>query len=231
VHASFTNIAFVLVDTGSLLGTGHVHVVVQYARKMQSPIALGDSDSRYHTICGIAIHYKSSAPSTPQVTPPSAAATDAPDTAVALYHGFGANLWSWMQVQQQLADDVRALVTAHDMPGFGLTERSRSLRAYRLQTNGDIGREVQNLEWAARAGRGQQPLHILVGHSLGCAAIATSLVADPDGIDGIVLVSPAIMVSPFAHRAHLASRTIRCAPCVPGAHTLGLLWHGFVPVL
>ena len=39
--------------------------------------------------------------------------------------GFGANLHSYKKVQQPLADALGdgALVTSHDMPGFGLTER------------------------------------------------------------------------------------------------------------
>lgn len=62
--------------------------------------------------------------------------------AIALYHGFGANLWSWMRVQQQLADETGATVLAHDMPGFGLTERASTASAYTLQRNGDIGRSL-----------------------------------------------------------------------------------------
>lgn len=39
------------------------------------------------------------------------------------FHGFGANTWSWSRVQQLLADRLAGVVTAHDMPGFGLTQR------------------------------------------------------------------------------------------------------------
>lgn len=46
-----------------------------------------------------------------------------PSAALHCYHGFGSNTWSWSLVQQELADKLGALVTAHDMPGFGLTER------------------------------------------------------------------------------------------------------------
>lgn len=69
-------------------------------------------------------------------------ATAAASAVIALYHGFGANLWSWMNVQQELADATGATVVAHDMPGFGLTERSAAQSAYSLQTNGDIGRQL-----------------------------------------------------------------------------------------
>ena len=43
--------------------------------------------------------------------------------ALALLHGFGANAFSWSYVDRQLAARLRAQVTAHDMPGFGLTQR------------------------------------------------------------------------------------------------------------
>lgn len=72
----------------------------------------------------------------------SATAVAAATAAIALYHGFGANLWSWGKVQQQLADATGSPVVAHDMPGFGLTERPAAQSAYTLQTNGDIGRQL-----------------------------------------------------------------------------------------
>jgi pimeloyl-ACP methyl ester carboxylesterase len=56
--------------------------------------------------------------------PPAAAARlQGPVPALHCYHGFGSNTWSWSLVQQQLAERLGALVTAHDMPGFGLTQR------------------------------------------------------------------------------------------------------------
>lgn len=39
------------------------------------------------------------------------------------YHGFGANLFSYKPVVQRLAAAVGGVVSAHDCPGFGLTER------------------------------------------------------------------------------------------------------------
>ncbi len=38
-------------------------------------------------------------------------------------HGFGASAYSWSFVQDELARELGAVVTAHDMPGFGLTQR------------------------------------------------------------------------------------------------------------
>lgn len=231
---------------------------------MRTPEDLADADSRFREACGITAHYKCFSP--------KAYAQEA-KCAIACYHGFGANLWSWERVQQQLADAVGGVVSAHDMPGFGLTERSRRQEAYRLRTNGDIGRALLAHELQQRAGAGARPflalvatchqpgccctfctrcaqkrenevpdashaeckvcalqlptrghradaparaetseaLRVLVGHSLGCAAIAASFIADPMGVDGIVLVAPAIMANPFKHRAQLVHREVRCA--------------------
>ena len=43
--------------------------------------------------------------------------------AVHQMHGFGANTGSWDYCQRQLAERLQADVTAHDTPGFGLTQR------------------------------------------------------------------------------------------------------------
>ncbi|MEW5308004.1 MAG: hypothetical protein WDW36_010368 [Sanguina aurantia] len=56
------------------------------------------------------------------------------------YHGFGANLFSYEPVVQRLAAAVGGVVSAHDCPGFGLTERPTSLGKYFLEYNGRLGR-------------------------------------------------------------------------------------------
>jgi hypothetical protein len=38
-------------------------------------------------------------------------------------HGLGANTYSWSFVQDMLAAQLGAVTTAHDIPGFGLTQR------------------------------------------------------------------------------------------------------------
>jgi predicted alpha/beta hydrolase family esterase len=50
---------------------------------------------------------------------------------------------------------------------------------------------------------------ILVGHSLGCAAMVTSFIKDLTNVDGLVLVAPAIIASPLRHRAQLLRREVR----------------------
>ena len=103
---------------------------------------LADPDSRFKVLNEVAVHYKVA----------NGAAGGAPKLAVAMYHvgnprmldasqralshipttiifiyylaqGFGANTFSWSFVDKLLAEDLQALVTSHDMPGFGLTQR------------------------------------------------------------------------------------------------------------
>ena len=76
---------------------------------------LGNVDSQFKTISDMDVHY------TLQV--PADAGSKAEATAVHCYHGFGANTASWAYMRQPLADALAARVTAHDMPGFGLTQR------------------------------------------------------------------------------------------------------------
>lgn len=72
---------------------------------------LVDQDSRFAVLHGISVHYKAASPySRPKAT-------------IHCFHGFGANTGSWGKVHRQLAYTLAAQVTAHDMPGFGLTER------------------------------------------------------------------------------------------------------------
>lgn len=72
---------------------------------------LGDRDSKFADIEGVTVHYKVHAPSA------------VPRAALHCYHGFGANTGSWAPVQAKMSHELDALVTSHDMPGFGLTER------------------------------------------------------------------------------------------------------------
>lgn len=65
---------------------------------------------------------------------------------------------------------------------------------------------------------------VLVGHSLGAAGLASSFVHNPEGVDGIVLVAPAIIVSPFSVSPKLRSRKIMCAAPSSAPHT-----HALVP--
>ena len=74
---------------------------------------LGDEDSRFAKLHGINVHYKAFGPS-----------SGSPKAAIHCFHGFGANTASWTAVHRKMVDALQSQVTTHDMPGFGLTERS-----------------------------------------------------------------------------------------------------------
>ena len=202
----------------------HLHVNTkqvscsQYTQVRRHPQDLADPDSRYMEACNLGVHYKVAVP----VPDDSCASmlpggSSQPAAALALLHGLGANAWSWEPVQQLLAKQCNAVVTAHCMPGLGLTERTTDMAAFSLQTNGHISRRVQHAELERMApstveGTAIEEANakrILVGHSLGCAGIAASFIADPSCIAGLVLVAPAIMANPF-DSIRLEARCVRC---------------------
>jgi len=99
---------------------------------------LKDHDSVFRELHGTAVHYKL-----------AQGLDTAHPTAVHCYHGFGANTFSWSYVYKALSTQLRAQVTKHDMPGFGLTQRPRDIDGYSLEFNGRLGRLVMDAELAA----------------------------------------------------------------------------------
>ena len=81
---------------------------------------LAGPDSRFRALGGVTVHYKVARGR------PEGGQQQLPRLGIAMYHGFGANTFSWSFVDRLLAQRLAALVTAHDMPGFGLTQRYAS---------------------------------------------------------------------------------------------------------
>ncbi len=125
--------------------------VIRYVQARERAFELlGDPDSRFRPIGSLGVHVKVKvgqlplppprpAPAAALADPPpqqqqqqqhdggsltaAAAAAPEPVCAVHCYHGFGANLGSYKRVQELMAGALRGVVTAHDMPGFGLSQR------------------------------------------------------------------------------------------------------------
>ena len=72
-------------------------------------------DSRWTRAFGVDVHYT--------VKTPSGGLDSVPPLVVTCLHGFGSNEWSFSRITQELADELNAVVSAHDTPGFGLTQR------------------------------------------------------------------------------------------------------------
>ena len=92
-------------------------LIVPLQARLLSVEELRTADSRFSRLGNVGVHYTLQAPQA-KVHAGAAAAT-----AVHCYHGFGANTASWAYMRRPLSDALGAQVTAHDMPGFGLTQR------------------------------------------------------------------------------------------------------------
>lgn len=99
----------------------------QFQALQRSERDLAGPTSRFHSVDGVEYHYTqhggsggSAGGRAPGSEPPP------PPLLVHCVHGLGASSFSWEGfVQEELAGALgsHAVVTAHDMPGFGLTQR------------------------------------------------------------------------------------------------------------
>jgi pimeloyl-ACP methyl ester carboxylesterase len=104
-----------------------------------------------------------------------------------LMHGFGANTFSYREVIEplsQLGD-----VIAYDRPGFGLSERPTSWEGE--NPYGSVGQDLILDQLIAEFASGRDV--ILVGHSAGGTLAAQYVVDNKDAIQGLILISPAIL--------------------------------------
>jgi len=99
------------------------------------------------------------------------------NTTVHVNHGFGASSLSWLPTLPSLATKLQAgCITAHDAPGFGLTQRPQNRTAY--TQSAQYGLKVAcNPTW-------------LLGHSMGCRT--TLEMALQCNASQVVLVAPAL---------------------------------------
>jgi hypothetical protein len=106
-----------------------LHPILHQQSKERLERELGDPDSIFSRLDNILVHIKAkdgtstANSSTSSTNSTSSTSSRGRPLGVHCYHGFGSNTWSWSRCQGQLAQQLGALVTAHDMPGFGLTER------------------------------------------------------------------------------------------------------------
>ena len=104
-----------------------------------------------------------------------------------LMHGFGANTFSFRELTEplsQLGD-----VIAYDRPGFGLSERPTSWEGE--NPYGSIGQDLILDQLITEFASGREV--ILVGHSAGGTLAAQYVVDNKDAIQGLILISPAIL--------------------------------------
>jgi pimeloyl-ACP methyl ester carboxylesterase len=103
-----------------------------------------------------------------------------------LLHGFGASTFSWRYVMDSMSKQGEVL--AYDRPGFGFTDRPTSWSGnnpYGFAGNFDL---LDGL--IERYGSGQEI--ILVGHSAGGSLAAEYARLNPEKVQGLILVAPAV---------------------------------------
>lgn len=183
----------------------------QYKARLLQPSEAKDEDSIFREVLGIQVHYKrrSGCGEARTSTAPQA-------WGMALWHGFGANTYSWeCEALQRLAEALchGSVITAHDCPGFGLTERALSAAKYTFKANAVIGRKVLDLELQRDPVASQRAVEdpetgatsvesaakdmprVYMGHSMGGRSAALAAV-EGKGAEcpaAVILVAPAII--------------------------------------
>jgi pimeloyl-ACP methyl ester carboxylesterase len=107
---------------------------------------------------------------------------------ILLLHGFGASTYSWREVIAPLS--ALGEVIAYDRPGFGFTQRPTTWQ----QTNPyGLEAQIQIIDTFIEHFASQQREVVLIGHSAGGTLAAEYALRNPDSVDALVLVAPAIL--------------------------------------
>jgi acylglycerol lipase len=139
-------------------------------------------------------------------------AWDAPEprAVLLLQHGFGEYAQRYADRYARLIPrllEIGVTVHAFDLEGHGRSPGRRGLT--------DVDRAVAD-HLAARRSLAAQPLPVfLLGHSLGGIVTATSVVRDPSNVSGVILSSPALLVSVNAVTRIFARIASAVAPTLP----------------
>jgi pimeloyl-ACP methyl ester carboxylesterase len=137
----------------------------------QSNQSLADPDSLFIEVNNIDVHYKS---------------TGSGEPVFILLHGFGANVFTWHQVMEPLADYGR--VIAYDRPAFGLTERplewQEDENPYTQKSNIELLVGLMDALEIDQA--------ILVGNSAGGTLGTAFTLAHPERVTALIQVDAAV---------------------------------------
>ena len=106
-----------------------------------------------------------------------------------LMHGFGANTFSFREIVEPLSQ--LGEVIAYDRPGFGLSQRPTSWEGE--NPYGSTGQDLILDELIESFATGRDV--ILVGHSAGGTLAAQYVVDNKDAIQGLILISPAVLTT------------------------------------
>lgn len=133
-------------------------------------------DATFMTVNGLEVHVETA----------NYTGEDAGPPLIVLLHGFGASTFSWREVLEPLAEVGD--VIAYDRPGFGFTERPTEWTSNNpYGTPGNLA-----LLDALLTDLAPDREVIVVGHSAGGLIAAEYARLNPDTVDRLVLVAPAV---------------------------------------
>jgi len=174
------------------------------------PKQLADADSRFVIVDGIEIHYKAKGEGKPDLI---------------LMHGLGSSVVSWQRVMNELSKI--GTVTAYDRPAFGLTER---ILPDDYHERNPYSRRFQPLLLAEFMNQLDIKSAVLVGNSAGGTLAVQMALMDPERVDALILVDPAVLTlggpSPFLNLLIKLPSIDRIGPLI--ARNSGSMAQNFV---
>jgi pimeloyl-ACP methyl ester carboxylesterase len=188
-------------------------VPVPALENVRPPQELADPDSIFLEINGLDVHVKTKGEGR---------------TAFILLHGFGASLYSWNAVMEPIS--AYGKVIAFDRPAFGLTERPLEWEGENPYTPESQIKLILGLmdHYAVEKA-------ILVGNSAGGSLAMQFALAQPERVQGLILVDPAVYSgggAPAFIRPLLATPQARhIGPLIVrqflsgGSDLISLAWH------
>ncbi len=116
------------------------------------------------------------------------AAAQQSDAVFIMLHGFGASSSSWDAVTASLSE--LGQVVAYDRPAFGLTDRPTAWQQQNPYSSDGVVAQLGEVV-GQYSSEGKQVY--LVGHSAGAMVAAQYAIDNPERVNGLILVAPAIL--------------------------------------
>jgi pimeloyl-ACP methyl ester carboxylesterase len=142
---------------------------------VMSPERIADADSRFITLDGLQVHYKTAGAGEPLIL---------------LLHGFSASTYSWRKAIQPLAD--LGTVVAFDRPASGLTQRPLGDELRNWPGDNPYGPDAQADLVVALIQASGFDKAILVGNSAGGTIAMHTYLRHPERVQAIAFVDAAI---------------------------------------
>jgi pimeloyl-ACP methyl ester carboxylesterase len=149
----------------------YIYDIVSIRLSYRSNEELVDPDSKFIEVNGISIHYK---------------IFGSGDRTILLIHGFDASTFSFRDVVGQLSKYGKVVV--FDLPGFGLTERSKVQKG-EINPYSRIGQVEITKSFIKALNLGKV---IIIGHSMGGTIATIFAIRYPEMVDKLVLEDAAI---------------------------------------